>query len=380
MKIFMKAISLVLAVLIITSSLAVMSVVSFSAETEGQYIYCDTTNFNKHNDLYCHIYEYNGDFFFMWKSNGEICEKIGDNLFRYDLSKLNNSEKFPQGLDDSKSYVIIFSNDAERETWGITFGKECIGDTVVIEDKQVARADDSSIGDYVVHWAKNSKNYGMHLELTSEGKIQGDFICKGEDSILSIGNWLYFYFDETRFDVVDTLQKAFRVFGVKTQEEIDKIYKYVYDKSLKIDKLSEEELNLLSGQLSKALELSRVPIEPTPKPTPPVTVKKANTIKVKAKTITVKAKAVKKKKAKKKALTISKAQGKVTVGISKITLKSKKVSAKIAKKFKLNSKGYLTIGKAVNKGNYKITARIKAMGNSKYKSKTVTKTISVKVK
>ncbi len=114
--------------------------------------------------------------------------------------------------------------------------------------------------------------------------------------------------------------------------------------------------------------------------TKPKTVKKANTLTVKAKKITVNAKAVKNKKVTKKSLTISKAKGKVSVVISKITKSGKKVSAKVAKKFKLNSKGYLTIGKGTKKGKYKITAKITAKGNSNYKPKTVTKTITVKIK
>ncbi len=126
--------------------------------------------------------------------------------------------------------------------------------------------------------------------------------------------------------------------------------------------------------------LATEPTEPTIEPTEPVKVKKANTLTVKAKKITAKAKAVKNKKVTKKALTISKAKGKISVVISKITKSGKKVSAKVSKKFKLNSKGYLTIRKATKKGTYKITAKIKAKGNSKYKAKTITKIISVKVK
>lgn len=112
----------------------------------------------------------------------------------------------------------------------------------------------------------------------------------------------------------------------------------------------------------------------------PQPIKKANPITVKSNTITVKAKALKSKKVTKEALKIAKAKGKVDVIISKITLKGKKVSQKIAKKFDISSKGNLTMGKALAKGNYKITAKVVAKGSVHYKAKTLTKTFTVKIK
>ena len=109
-------------------------------------------------------------------------------------------------------------------------------------------------------------------------------------------------------------------------------------------------------------------------------VKIANPITVKANTVTVKAKNIKTKKITKEALKITKAKGKVNVAITKITLKGKKVSKKIANKFSITSKGKLTMGKALPKGNYKITAKVVAKGSVHYKAKTLTKTFTVKIK
>lgn len=109
--------------------------------------------------------------------------------------------------------------------------------------------------------------------------------------------------------------------------------------------------------------------------TPKVTAKKANPIKVTAKTKSVKLKKLKKKTQKVKSLTIKKAQGKVSIKITK--------AKKNIKKFlKINTKGTLTIKKwkKAKKGTYKIKVQIKAKGNTNYKSKTINKIVKVKVK
>lgn len=119
-------------------------------------------------------------------------------------------------------------------------------------------------------------------------------------------------------------------------------------------------------------EVTTAPDQPT---SPTVTKKAANPIKVTAKTKSVKLKKLKKKAQKVKVITIKNAQGKVSVKITK--------AKKIIKKFlKINTKGKLTIKKwkKAKKGTYKIKVQIKAKGNTNYKSKTINKTVKVKVK
>ena len=121
-----------------------------------------------------------------------------------------------------------------------------------------------------------------------------------------------------------------------------------------------------------APETTTAPDQPT---SPTVTKKAANPIKVTAKTKSVKLKKLRKKAQKVKVLTIKNAKGKVSVKITK--------AKKIIKKFlKISTKGNLTIRtwKKAKKGNYKIKVQIKAKGNSKYKSKTINKTIKLRIK
>ncbi len=104
--------------------------------------------------------------------------------------------------------------------------------------------------------------------------------------------------------------------------------------------------------------------------------KAKNPIKVKPVTKSVKLKTVKKKSVTVKgAVKVTKAQGKLAC---KITSAPKAVK----KYLKISSKGVITVKKwaKAKKGSYKIKVKVTAKGTSNYKSKSVTKTIKLKVK
>ena len=114
---------------------------------------------------------------------------------------------------------------------------------------------------------------------------------------------------------------------------------------------------------------------PTPSPSPAPAKKKgkkANTIKVTGKTVEIPITKVSKKTQtikRKTALTVSKAKGKVTY---------KKKSGN--KKITINKKtGKITVKKGLKLGTYKFKVKVTAAGTSKYKKKTVTKTVTIKV-
>lgn len=108
-----------------------------------------------------------------------------------------------------------------------------------------------------------------------------------------------------------------------------------------------------------------------------VTGKKANTLSVKSSTKSLTVKALKKAKKTVKPLTIKKAKGTVKV----VKVKSG-TTAKIYKKITVNKKtGAITFKKgAYKKGTYKVKLKITAAGNKSYKSKSLTKTVKVKIK
>ncbi len=108
-----------------------------------------------------------------------------------------------------------------------------------------------------------------------------------------------------------------------------------------------------------------------------VKLKADNTVSVKVSTKSVKAADLKKGKKTVKPVKISKANGTV-----KVTKVKKGTSAKLYKKITVNKKtGAITLKKgSYKKGTYKVKVKITVSGNSSYKSKTVTKTVKIKIK
>ena len=100
-----------------------------------------------------------------------------------------------------------------------------------------------------------------------------------------------------------------------------------------------------------------------------------NPITVKLATKTVKLSAVKKKAQAVKPITVSKAQGKVSYKLTSIPATLKKL-------VKIDLKGVITISKwaKAKRGVCNLKVSITAKGNSNYNSKSVTKTVAVKVK
>ena len=106
--------------------------------------------------------------------------------------------------------------------------------------------------------------------------------------------------------------------------------------------------------------------------------KAANTMKVKAKTVQVKYAKVRKKAQtfkRAKAIAVSRANGKVTYQLVKVT------KAKFKKYFKVNAKtGKLTVKKGLKKGTYKVRVKVRAAGDGKHKPANKTVTVKVIVK
>lgn len=100
------------------------------------------------------------------------------------------------------------------------------------------------------------------------------------------------------------------------------------------------------------------------------TTKKSNPITVKVYNKKVKAKTLKKKAVKIKAFKITKAKGKVTY--KRLKGSSKRLSL-------ISKSGKIKIKKSTKKGKYKYKIKITAKGNNFYKSKSIIKTIKIKV-
>ena len=110
-----------------------------------------------------------------------------------------------------------------------------------------------------------------------------------------------------------------------------------------------------------------------PAPTPaPAVVKKANTLKAAGRTVKISAKKLEKKKVtvkRKNAITVKKAQGKVSYK-----------KAKGYKKITVAKNGNLVIKKGLKAGTYKVKVKVTAKGNAKYKKGSKTAIVKVVVK
>ena len=412
-----KIVSIMLAFVLILS----VAVIGVSAETgadnadtNSTLIYFDATGWKNITSLYCHIWERGGDSFYAWKQKATAMKKVKDDLYSFDLSVLERSATISGGIKDGKDYCVIFASSVGTadgpQTYDMTFGRECIGDTAYITGETVENPVDSEKTAQLAAWKNNSDKYGPHLAITSIGNIVGSHFCPNESYVSVIGDWLPPYFNSPNVDAMTTLINVYSEFGIKTENDVKAIYDYIVDN--KGDYYQQADLNKMEKMLTRALERTNSgddetnpteteqptqaetkpatentepaatePVDTEPaatKPTEPKkevkpAAKKANKMKVTVKKPkTVKAKTLKKGKVTVKAITVTKANG---------TVSFKKVAKKSSKCLTINKKtGKITVKKGTKKGNYKITVEVSAKGNKNYNKKTITKTITIKVK
>ena len=144
------------------------------------------------NIYFAHIYENSvGMPFYGWMMKAEKLEEDADGKLYYDLNKLYYSKTLSDGLKPDTQYSIMFCDNINNETCPIMFNTDCIGDTIsVVGNEQIIENSiDSKTLYYPATWTNNSKKYGIPLQITSVGKIQGEFIPKGTSPYDIINKW-----------------------------------------------------------------------------------------------------------------------------------------------------------------------------------------------
>ena len=414
-----KIISIMLAVVMLFS---IAAVGAFAAEdgdsvAEKNMIYFDATGWKNYTAIYCYIWERGGGSFYAWKQKATSMKHVVGDIYSFDMSLLDKSKILPGGMKDGKNYCVIFASSIGTadgpQTYELTFGTECVGDTAYITGKRIEDPVDSERTAQEAAWTINSDKYGPHIAITSIGNIVGSHFCPNESPIAVIGDWLPRYFDSFYVDAVDILADAFIEFGIESEDDLDAILEYIYNKhgeNISDDHYFEIAFTLFDAfetayppedeeptdtepQPTEPSDTMPAPTEPTgtepavtePAATEPAAVKptepkkevepaakKANKMKVTVKSKTVKVKKLKKGKVTVKAITVKNNNGAVTF---------KKVAKKSAKCLSINKKtGKITVKKGTKKGTYKINVKITAKGDKNYNSKTLTKTIKIKVK
>lgn len=320
-------------------------------------IYFDTSGWKNFNRIYFYIMEKDGAYLNELNNwPGSKCVKETDNLYYYDFSNSSFT------LSDSKDYIIKFSADTGVMTYDITFGTECIGDTLKMTGVMLEEPIDSSKQTFDAVWLKNNDEYGSHIAVSTSGNVFGKYTTNSETKEMILVDWLVKNY-EVNPNFGEIIPALFVKLGINTDEKVGNCISYL--KSYYVG----EDTEKLSNSLKEAFSKAYIPAAMSPK--------KANTIKVTAKTKTVKAKKLKSKKQTVKPLTVKNAKGAV-----KVTKVKSGTTARIYKKVTVNSKtGAVTFNKGkYAKKTYTIKLKITAKGNLNYKSKTLTKTVKIRVK
>ena len=212
------------------SSSSVGADTSSSASGSGDLIYFNAAGWKSFSKVYCHIWVIGGASFYGWQTPAEECQKVSGTKYSYDLSKLTGSMDVSGGMKSGGKYGIIFSANTGIQTYDLTIGVECKGDTAKLTGKQIENPVDSNKKGYEAVWTSNSGKYGPHLALTSIGNVVGSKLAPGENGIQVIGDWVPTYWNSPNVNAVNALAKAYPKFGIKTISDLTNVYAYVMTK------------------------------------------------------------------------------------------------------------------------------------------------------
>lgn len=174
-KSFYKFISLLLTITLMLSGLSITAI-AIEAKKETK-IYFEAPTFKSWGttkSVYCHLYNVYGGTPLketLWQSSIEKCtydENTG--LYCFDTSKLGTIE---EGADYALLFSTVDTDRAAHQTSIVTFGTDCLGDTVYVMDAY--QYDEDGSKNYLTQWKNNSDRYGQKADITSTGKITGDY-------------------------------------------------------------------------------------------------------------------------------------------------------------------------------------------------------------
>ena len=115
-----------------------------------------------------------------------------DGKLSYDLSILSDpNAQLEGGFKSGVNYSIMFSDNLGNETCGLMFNSNCVGDTAYLtsNEKSFENTEDSTKHSYPIAWTTNAKKYGIPLQITSVGTIQGEFVSLDRTPDQIIAAW-----------------------------------------------------------------------------------------------------------------------------------------------------------------------------------------------
>ena len=166
-----KVLSVILAAVLLVS-MACIAGVSASAASAGGTVYVELPEqwAKSAKTVYCHMWANGGDDVYAWQTKNEKMTLVEGNKYSYEIAP---------GTDAN---MIIVSTNTGVQTYDLTFGDECMGDTIIIDPStQIENAIDSEKTAARATWQNNSDKYGPHMAISSIGNVIGEKLAPGED-------------------------------------------------------------------------------------------------------------------------------------------------------------------------------------------------------
>jgi len=160
-----KKVMSVLLVAVMVVSMVCVAGISASAFSGGKvYVELPEAWAKSAKAVYCHIWKNGGDELYAWQTKNEKMTEEGNNKWSYEI---------PAGDWD----MVIFSTSTGVQTYDLTLGDECVGDTAYVTDEMIENPMDSNKMTNAARWRNNGSKYGPHFAITSIGNVVGEVLA-----------------------------------------------------------------------------------------------------------------------------------------------------------------------------------------------------------
>lgn len=120
------------------------------------------------NEVFCHVWANGGDQYAAWQTKAERMVEEANGTWSFEIPAGNWN-------------MIIISRRDYGQTYDLTFGNACIGDTVLIDvETQIENPIDSEKSGAQATWKNKSDLFGPKKMITSIGNVVGTHLFKDE--------------------------------------------------------------------------------------------------------------------------------------------------------------------------------------------------------
>lgn len=107
-------------------------------------VYLDTSVWTLSSQVFCHIYDSDGNSFYPYGGKSEYCTKLSDKLYSYDFSGLD--------LKDGTAYYLVFGSAKGATTNELPLTAEHYGGTALFSEDSIYGNMDSELKTYTLFW------------------------------------------------------------------------------------------------------------------------------------------------------------------------------------------------------------------------------------